>query len=1078
MRQKFQKGLGEFKSRGKGVYKLPWYVIIGESGSGKTEALRHSGIEFPPGLQDELQGTGGTVNMDWWFTNRAVILDTAGKMVLPEAKSSESPEWKEFLRLLKRNRPHCPINGLFLVLSIESLIKDSAETIAAKASRLAQQLDLIQRTLDVRFPVYLLVTKCDLLTGFREFFDSIDDPLLQHQMFGWSNPSPLDDHFRPDLVDQHLRTVAEKLRRRRLALLRDVSSTGRLGGDTQQFFASTYQLGRGPAPARRLDEVDAMFALPESLMRLAPRLRRYLETIFVAGEWSAKPVFLRGIYFTTSMREGKALDEAMALATGLPLDQLPEDKSWEKNRAFFLRDLFHEKVFRESGLVTRATNTLQLLRTRQLAIFGTAGFALLLLVSFACYGKFKLQRSVETEASYWRAGTNGWDLDKGEWTLGSLLHPGANDPQLSYGATNLMQLDGKELSFSGRKLTALEYHENLEERVTNRLSGGFIFKPISWLAGNADKDRLRGQRILFEAGVLKPLFDQARSKMEKVDWTPTTQREIDTHRSALVALMRIEAEGIRNGSRGAPIERADAESFLKALTTYVINNDSYRADTNIVDAFTWTYSKNGSWPPKALRSGDTLANNPAIASGLDKFHAASMAAKTNVDAELKLVNDVTDSLRSYYERESALLANQNSPCDSLDALLGARAAVETSWARLEAATNPVAGPLTSIAARYTALEMAMTQASASGLSAHLDQMFPENAKSAGLFVDIQKRLKSFVANDTQTVRSGRDARADWIARLDTECVARGTNDVPVYRTRCNMFANACALRNANVTVNDQDIGTGWKRFHDLQHTIQQFRTDSATYKDPLPRAGEVGRACDRIATVAADQIELNFAANYANYVTSKLKFPARLVPDSGRGLGLRDIVGLNQTLKDFQTGLDDPVWNRFSGPANPVVPLRTNMSAYIAVVSALLAPKADGIADMELVFIPPKRGDPNWTLIRNNLRDARLVIGDTQTPLDLTRYEEGPASLGHGPMDAKLTLSFLKNLDDKKGTAVLDAPNWMLPRMILDGTAHRVEKDDGTKWRLDVKAPGSATVLKVFEIHLAAPLPAREDWPR
>src|SRR5882672_4340090 len=46
LRQKFQKGLHEFKSRGKDLYKLPWYVIIGEPGSGKTEALRHSGIEF------------------------------------------------------------------------------------------------------------------------------------------------------------------------------------------------------------------------------------------------------------------------------------------------------------------------------------------------------------------------------------------------------------------------------------------------------------------------------------------------------------------------------------------------------------------------------------------------------------------------------------------------------------------------------------------------------------------------------------------------------------------------------------------------------------------------------------------------------------------------------------------------------------------------------------------------------------------------------------------------------------------------------------------------------------------------
>ena len=42
--------------------------------------------------------------------------------------------------------------------------------------------------------------------------------------------------------------------------------------------------------------------------------------IFVAGEWSAKPLFLRGIYFTSSMREGSALDAELAdiLLTILP----------------------------------------------------------------------------------------------------------------------------------------------------------------------------------------------------------------------------------------------------------------------------------------------------------------------------------------------------------------------------------------------------------------------------------------------------------------------------------------------------------------------------------------------------------------------------------------------------------------------------------------------------------------------------------------------------------------------------------------------------------------------------------------
>ena len=105
---------------------------------------------------------------------------------------------------------------------------------------------------------------------------------------------------------------------------------------------------------RRIDQVDALYAFPESLLKIAPRLRRYLEMVFVAGEWSPKPLFLRGIYFTSSMREGSALDAELAEALKVPIESLPEGKVWERDRAYFLRDLFLQKVFKEKGLVTRS----------------------------------------------------------------------------------------------------------------------------------------------------------------------------------------------------------------------------------------------------------------------------------------------------------------------------------------------------------------------------------------------------------------------------------------------------------------------------------------------------------------------------------------------------------------------------------------------------------------------------------------------------------------------------------------------------------------------------------------------------
>jgi hypothetical protein len=604
LRQKFQAGLQEFKKRDKDIYKLPWYVFIGEPGSGKTEAIRHSGIDFPPGLQNELQGSGGTVNMDWWFTNHGIILDTAGSLLFNEAPAGQTPEWSEFLRLLRRARSHCPINGLFIVLSIESLIKDSADKIAQKAGRLAQQLDLIQRTLDVRFPVYLLVTKSDLLTGFRDFFDSIDDPLLQHQMFGWSNPDPLDAHFRPDLVEQHLKSVAERLPRRRLALLRE--SLSRRLDDSTKFLRSPHPVGAAPSTVRRAEEVEALFALPESIMRLAPRLRRYLESIFVAGEWSAKPVFLRGIYFTSSMREGKALDEAIAFATGLPLDQLPEGGTWEKNRAFFLRDLFLEKVFRESGLVTRATNTLKLLRKRRFAIFGAASAAFLLFLAFAGFGYGKLKNTVLDEAAYWQAGAVA--LNAGSWSP-PIVSSGTDDPfKFSYGGTNLVKV--KETAH----LALADYHQELKKVVERRLSVGWIFAPVSWVAPRGVGDRDSAQRVLFELSVLRPLVLQTRAKMTQPNALPAA---VDRHRAALVSLMQLEADGLMGG----PIADTNApEKYLKSFLSYLTESD-FKPDTNLVNVFAWTYAKEarknkaGRWPPDHLLGGNTLSSNTALGYG-------------------------------------------------------------------------------------------------------------------------------------------------------------------------------------------------------------------------------------------------------------------------------------------------------------------------------------------------------------------------------------------------------------------------------------------------------------------------------
>lgn len=522
LRKKFDEGVETFKKNGKDIYSLPWYMIVGPSASGKTEAIRHSNIGFPPGLQDFLQGTGGTLSMNWWFTNHAVIIDTAGRMFMEEG---EGTEWKEFLKLLRKDRPNCPVNGLLLVISVENLLKDSAEKIEQVAGVIARQLDVIQRTLDVRFPVTVLVTKCDKIIGFRDFFETLNDPALQHQMLGWSNPASLDEAFKADAVSAHLETVRQKLLKRRMGLLQNPVHT------------------EDPT-ARRTDQVDEMFELPNNLVRIAPRLKSYLEKIFVAGEWSPKPLFLRGIYFTSSMREGQALDMALAQSLGVDVDSIPGGKEYSKEKAYFLRDTFMSKIFREKGLVTRATNVnKQLAKQRALLAFGSIA-AVLIIGAIVAFQYWQFQTTIGAPAQFWK-NVNAWDA----WTRERADRAPGEDrwpvvrPEGDKWVYNARFGDASGFANPGNPAGAIvSSNGGLPELLTETATwaGKGIDPPlIAVLAvpeSSIERDMIGAHQSLTERHVLMPLLSGVRNKLANEPETVWNDDAI----SALAQLVRLQ----------------------------------------------------------------------------------------------------------------------------------------------------------------------------------------------------------------------------------------------------------------------------------------------------------------------------------------------------------------------------------------------------------------------------------------------------------------------------------------------------------------------------------------------------------
>src|SRR5580698_2818820 len=162
LKQRMEDALSTLKAANKSsagaLYDLPWYLIIGPPGAGKTTALVNSGLRFPLAADNAAmagQGVGGTRYCDWWFTDEAVLIDTAGRYTTQDSDAkADRKSWLAFLDLLRTNRPRQPINGVLVAISIEDVLKLAPAEVNAHADAIRKRLTELHDELKISFPVY------------------------------------------------------------------------------------------------------------------------------------------------------------------------------------------------------------------------------------------------------------------------------------------------------------------------------------------------------------------------------------------------------------------------------------------------------------------------------------------------------------------------------------------------------------------------------------------------------------------------------------------------------------------------------------------------------------------------------------------------------------------------------------------------------------------------------------------------------------------------------------------------------------------------------------------------------------
>lgn len=345
-----QSKLGGGKRGRAALYALPWYMFIGPPGAGKTTAITNSGLNFPLGT-DRVRGVGGTRNCDWFFTDSAILLDTAGRYM---TEQEDTEEWLAFLDTLKEHRTERPINGVVVSIALPDLSVATMDEVEWHADNIRRRIDELVKRLGVRFPVYLAFTKTDMLQGFVEFFGEMSRR-EREQIWGCT----LDEEQQ---ASKNLKAVFEE-------------ELDRLIGALVNRRAA--RLSR----AMKREDRQLVYAFPLQLASLKENLAYFVHRLFLPNPYQESPNF-RGFYFTSGTQEGVPIDrviEAVARKFELPSAGVPMASTHTETKSYFIKDLFTDVMFPDQYMVRRTSKASREGNVRR---WGAMAAAAVLLVLF------------------------------------------------------------------------------------------------------------------------------------------------------------------------------------------------------------------------------------------------------------------------------------------------------------------------------------------------------------------------------------------------------------------------------------------------------------------------------------------------------------------------------------------------------------------------------------------------------------------------------------------------------------------------------------------------------------------------
>lgn len=209
------------------LLRLPWFLIIGPKCAGKSTLLANANINFILSKNFKPSHTKTITQSDmcdWWVTRDLVLVDIPGAYLTSKTKNSPLSHliyhllWKHLLTLIHAFHQKNPVQGVVIALNLPEILKFHKLEKKQIVHDLKKRINELLEQFGPELPIHLVITKCDLIPGFSEFFSeySIDEIT---QSWGVTLPARASNESLIDVFTVRFNALIKRLNKQLIAKL-------------------------------------------------------------------------------------------------------------------------------------------------------------------------------------------------------------------------------------------------------------------------------------------------------------------------------------------------------------------------------------------------------------------------------------------------------------------------------------------------------------------------------------------------------------------------------------------------------------------------------------------------------------------------------------------------------------------------------------------------------------------------------------------------------------------------------------------------------------------------------------------